>query len=157
MDIEPDLARAQDDQRKRERQQIIEYAEQQQPGQHRFLVELPQGHQHGGVEDAEPAGGVTGKAEQRRGDEDHRRRIGPLRQMARVYPSSNAEFARVSGVGQRKLDEFGKVFLAEIAAHLGEVLWVRGDKEEAREIWRGSLKANPGNALLQTVIKKFIP
>ena len=45
----------------------------------------------------------------------------------------------------------------EIAAHLGEVLWVRGDKEEAREIWRGSLKANPGNALLQTVIKKFIP
>ena len=42
-----------------------------------------------------------------------------LRQMARVYPSSNAEFARISGVGQRKLDEFGKVFLAEIAAHLG--------------------------------------
>ena len=45
----------------------------------------------------------------------------------------------------------------EIASHLGEVLWVRGNKEEAKRIWRDSLKANPGNALLQAVIKKFIP
>jgi tetratricopeptide (TPR) repeat protein len=45
----------------------------------------------------------------------------------------------------------------EIAAHLGEVLWVRGDKEEAKNIWQDSLKANPGNPLLQAVIKKFIP
>ncbi len=45
----------------------------------------------------------------------------------------------------------------EIASHLGEVLWARGDKEEARKIWLDSLKANPGNALLQAVIKKFIP
>lgn len=44
----------------------------------------------------------------------------------------------------------------EIAAHLGEVLWVRGDKEEAKKIWQDSLKANPGNAQLQAVIKKFI-
>ena len=45
----------------------------------------------------------------------------------------------------------------EIAAHLGEVLWVRGDKAEARKIWRESLKANPGNEPLQAVIKKFDP
>ncbi|MDH4235569.1 MAG: tetratricopeptide repeat protein, partial [Gallionella sp.] len=45
----------------------------------------------------------------------------------------------------------------EIAAHLGEVLWVRSNKEEARKIWQDSLKANPGNTLLQAVIKKFIP
>ena len=45
----------------------------------------------------------------------------------------------------------------EIAAHLGEVLWMHGDKEEARNIWQGSLKAHPGNALLQAVINKFIP
>lgn len=45
----------------------------------------------------------------------------------------------------------------EIAAHLGEVLWVRGDKEEAKKIWQDSLKANPGNAPLQAVIKKFDP
>ncbi|MBI5437621.1 MAG: tetratricopeptide repeat protein [Nitrosomonadales bacterium] len=45
----------------------------------------------------------------------------------------------------------------EIASHLGEVLWVRGNKEEARKVWQDSLKANPGSALLQAVIKKFIP
>lgn len=45
----------------------------------------------------------------------------------------------------------------EVAAHLGEVLWVHGDKDEARKVWQDSLKANPGNTLLQTVIKKFIP
>ncbi len=45
----------------------------------------------------------------------------------------------------------------EIAAHLGEVLWVRGDKQEAKKIWQDSLKANPGNTQLQAVIKKFMP
>ncbi len=45
----------------------------------------------------------------------------------------------------------------EIASHLGEVLWVRGDKQEARKIWQDSLKANPENAQLQAVIKKFLP
>ena len=43
----------------------------------------------------------------------------------------------------------------EIAAHLGEVLWMRGDKDEARKIWQDSLKDHPGNALLQAIIKKF--
>jgi len=45
----------------------------------------------------------------------------------------------------------------EIAAHLGEVLWVRGDKQEAKKIWQDSLKANPDNAPLQAAIKKFDP
>lgn len=45
----------------------------------------------------------------------------------------------------------------EIAAHLGEVLWVSGDKAEARKIWRDSLKNNPGNEPLQAVMKKFDP
>ncbi|MDD5384092.1 MAG: tetratricopeptide repeat protein [Gallionella sp.] len=45
----------------------------------------------------------------------------------------------------------------EVAAHLGEVLWVHGDKEEARKIWQDSLRANPGNSPLQAIIKKFIP
>jgi tetratricopeptide (TPR) repeat protein len=43
----------------------------------------------------------------------------------------------------------------EVAAHLGEVLWTRGDKDEARKIWQDSLKANPGSTLLQAVIRKF--
>jgi ATP-dependent DNA helicase RecQ len=41
-----------------------------------------------------------------------------LRQMARRYPASEREFAGISGVGEKKLREFGAVFLAEIAEHL---------------------------------------
>lgn len=43
----------------------------------------------------------------------------------------------------------------EIAAHLGEVLWMHGDKDEARKIWQDSIKAYPGNVPLQTAIEKF--
>ncbi len=41
-----------------------------------------------------------------------------LRQMARLYPSDNAGFLRISGVGDKKLAEFGEVFLGEIAGFL---------------------------------------
>ncbi len=41
-----------------------------------------------------------------------------LRQMARFYPANDAEFARISGVGDKKLVEFGTVFLATIAGYL---------------------------------------
>jgi ATP-dependent DNA helicase RecQ len=41
-----------------------------------------------------------------------------LRQMARDYPAGEREFARIVGVGEKKLREFGGAFLAEIAAHL---------------------------------------
>src|SRR5471030_2446791 len=41
-----------------------------------------------------------------------------LRQIARNYPESENDFARISGVGEKKLREFGEVFLNEIALHL---------------------------------------
>jgi ATP-dependent DNA helicase RecQ len=41
-----------------------------------------------------------------------------LRQMSRDYPADERAFGRISGVGQKKLEEFGTTFLAEIAAHL---------------------------------------
>ena len=41
-----------------------------------------------------------------------------LRQMARNYPEGESDFARISGVGEKKLREFGEVFLNEIARHL---------------------------------------
>lgn len=41
-----------------------------------------------------------------------------LRQMARFYPANERELSRVSGVGDRKLREFGNVIVREIAAHL---------------------------------------
>jgi len=40
----------------------------------------------------------------------------------------------------------------EIAAHLGEVLWVSGEHEEARRIWQEGAKREPKNeALLETL------
>lgn len=45
----------------------------------------------------------------------------------------------------------------EIAAHLGEVLWVRGDKDAAKIVWQDSLKDHPGNVFLQAVMQKFLP
>ena len=44
---------------------------------------------------------------------------------------------------------------AEIAAHLGEVLWVMGQKEEARKVWNAALKESPANDVLLATIKKF--
>jgi ATP-dependent DNA helicase RecQ len=41
-----------------------------------------------------------------------------LRQMARNYPANERDFARISGVGEKKLNEFGAAFLGEIADHL---------------------------------------
>jgi len=41
-----------------------------------------------------------------------------LRQMARHYPQTDAEFRRISGVGDAKLREFGSLFLTEIAGYL---------------------------------------
>jgi tetratricopeptide (TPR) repeat protein len=44
----------------------------------------------------------------------------------------------------------------EIAAHLGEVLWVQGTKDEAEKIWRATLKNHPGNEALLGIMKKFM-
>ncbi|WP_455202666.1 tetratricopeptide repeat protein [Kaarinaea lacus] len=43
----------------------------------------------------------------------------------------------------------------EIAAHLGEVLWVSGDKKGALEIWENSLKDNPDDKILIDVMQRF--
>lgn len=46
---------------------------------------------------------------------------------------------------------------AEIAAHLGEVLWATGRHDEARKVWAGALKESPANELLLATVKKFSP
>jgi tetratricopeptide (TPR) repeat protein len=43
----------------------------------------------------------------------------------------------------------------EIAAHLGEVLWVMGVTAEAREVWDTALKGQPEDKRLLEVIKRF--
>jgi tetratricopeptide (TPR) repeat protein len=45
----------------------------------------------------------------------------------------------------------------EIAAHLGEALWMKGDKEEARRIWQGSLDAHPDNESLRETVTRLLP
>ena len=44
---------------------------------------------------------------------------------------------------------------AEIGAHLGEVLWMLGEREEARRIWDEALRAGPDNETLQKTIKRL--
>jgi tetratricopeptide (TPR) repeat protein len=46
---------------------------------------------------------------------------------------------------------------AEIAAHLGEVLWALGQRDQARQIWTEALKGQPDNELLQNTLKRFVP
>jgi tetratricopeptide (TPR) repeat protein len=46
---------------------------------------------------------------------------------------------------------------AEIAAHLGEVLWVKGDQTMAREVWQSQLKSTPDNALLIETVRRLAP
>ncbi|MDO5693295.1 MAG: tetratricopeptide repeat protein [Pseudomonadota bacterium] len=43
----------------------------------------------------------------------------------------------------------------EIAAHLGEVLWVLGEQEEARHVWRDGLRQDAGNETLQKTLKRL--
>src|SRR3569833_4785951 len=44
---------------------------------------------------------------------------------------------------------------SEIAAHLTEVLWVMGDKQAARTIWKQALAAAPGNKFLLEEMDKL--
>ncbi|MBI1943047.1 MAG: tetratricopeptide repeat protein [Betaproteobacteria bacterium] len=45
----------------------------------------------------------------------------------------------------------------EIGAHLGEVLWALGERDEARHIWQEALKASPENETLHKTLKRFNP
>jgi tetratricopeptide (TPR) repeat protein len=44
----------------------------------------------------------------------------------------------------------------EIAAHLGEVLWVKGRSADAEKVWRDSAQEHPDNELLQQTMKRFL-
>jgi tetratricopeptide (TPR) repeat protein len=46
---------------------------------------------------------------------------------------------------------------AEIAAHIGEVLWALGRPDEAKAVWRDASKAHPANETLAATIKRFLP
>ncbi|MCK9490161.1 MAG: tetratricopeptide repeat protein [Xanthomonadales bacterium] len=44
---------------------------------------------------------------------------------------------------------------AEIGAHLGEVLWVLGDREQARVVWRQAADSDPDNRVLKATLERF--
>jgi tetratricopeptide (TPR) repeat protein len=45
----------------------------------------------------------------------------------------------------------------EIAAHLGEVLWVLGRRDEAQKLWSEALRSQPKNEVLLDTIKRLAP
>jgi tetratricopeptide (TPR) repeat protein len=44
----------------------------------------------------------------------------------------------------------------EIAAHLGEVLWAKGRRDEAESVWRESLRDNPESDELRRTMRRFL-
>ena len=55
---------------------------------------------------------------------------------------------------QRAYDMTGD---GEIAAHLGEVLWVMGDREAARALWEKARETAPDNPVLKDTLRRFVP
>lgn len=45
----------------------------------------------------------------------------------------------------------------EVAAHLGEVLWVSGQQEEAKKVWNKALEKQKDSEILKAIMEKFIP
>ncbi|MCQ4347527.1 tetratricopeptide repeat protein [Pseudomonas stutzeri] len=43
----------------------------------------------------------------------------------------------------------------EVAAHLGEVLWMRGKQSEAREVWRKALTDSPDSPVLRETLRRL--
>jgi tetratricopeptide (TPR) repeat protein len=44
---------------------------------------------------------------------------------------------------------------AEIAAHLGEVLWSQGEHQRAQEVWQSQLKSSPDNPVLLETVRRL--
>lgn len=50
---------------------------------------------------------------------------------------------------------FGKARDPEIAAHLGEVLWVLGEHEQARAVWNAALSRDPDHRVLRETVDRL--
>ena len=65
------------------------------------------------------------------------------------------------GKNEQALEFLRKAYAArpdpEIAAHLGEVLWVAGERREAEKVWLEAAKKTPDNDALNSTIKRFKP
>ena len=52
---------------------------------------------------------------------------------------------------------FAKSPDTEIAAHLGEVLWVNGEQDEARRVWEQGRRKDPENKVLAETMRRLLP
>jgi len=43
----------------------------------------------------------------------------------------------------------------EVASHVGEVMWMMGREEQAKEVWRGALENQPDSELIQEVVERL--
>ena len=90
--------------------------------------------------------------------------------MKRHYRSIPGEAAFIDSLGwvKYRLKQFEEAVLHlrralelfpndEVAAHLGEVLWVMGQKIEANKVWEKALELKPDSDILKRVINQFIP
>ncbi|MGR6872672.1 hypothetical protein ACU6U9_10280 [Pseudomonas sp. HK3] len=44
---------------------------------------------------------------------------------------------------------------AEVAAHLGEVLWAMNNKQQAKSIWRTALEKDPNSQILKDTLLRL--
>jgi len=79
-----------------------------------------------------------------------------LRQMARRYPADEEAFSRISGVGERKLREFGHDFIQAIAAHLREQPQVAFDDAEPGPLAPPPRRAPGGLGLLNATARETL-
>ena len=63
-----------------------------------------------------------------------------------------ARLTDAEGYLRRALDKFQD---GEIAAHLGEVLWAQGRKDDARAVWQKQLAAQPDSDILKKTMARF--
>ncbi len=63
-----------------------------------------------------------------------------------------ARLTDAEGYLRRAIEKFQD---GEIAAHLGEVLWAQGRKEDARAVWQKQLAAQPDSDILKKTMARF--
>ena len=64
-----------------------------------------------------------------------------------------------TGRYEEALDYLTRAYTAfpdpEVAAHLGEVLWVNGDTDTATQVWQGALLKDPNHEILLSTLKRL--
>jgi tetratricopeptide (TPR) repeat protein len=60
---------------------------------------------------------------------------------------------------EEALDYLSRAYAAfpdpEVAAHLGEVLWVNGETDTALAVWQGALLKDPDNVILTQTLQRL--